>query len=77
MQNEEPRAEINMSKIHLSDDLAGLLFAAATALIFYWGIPAVRFLVPGMIVLGCGIAVLLHFVHHDTELPHIFTGPKK
>jgi hypothetical protein len=74
---QEPQAEINMAKIPVSGDFVGLLFAAATAMIFYWGIPAVRFLVPGTIMLGCAIALVLRFVHHETELPHIFTGSKK
>jgi hypothetical protein len=73
-----PAAEINMAKIPVSGDIAGLIFTAATVLIFFWGIPEIRYLLPAAIVLGCGIAVGLHFIRHEDEsIPHIFQGTKK
>ena len=57
------RAEINLAKIPVSGDFPGLLFAAGTVLIFFWGIPEIRYMVPAAIVLGCGIAVALRIKH--------------
>jgi hypothetical protein len=64
-----------MAKIPVSGDLPGLVFAIGTILIFFWGVPEVRFMVPAAFVLGCGIALILHFVHHeDPAGPRIFRG---
>jgi hypothetical protein len=54
-----------MAKIPVSGDLPGLLFTVGTVLIFYWGVPALRYVFPAAIALGCGIAAVLHFVHHE------------
>ena len=67
MEDLSPRAEINMSKIPVSGDLAGLFFAAGTVLIFYWGIPVLRYVFPAAIVAGCAIALALHFMRHEHE----------
>jgi hypothetical protein len=69
--NMAPRAEINMAKIPVSGDIAGLIFAAGTMIIFYWGIPAVRDMLPAAVIAGCGIAFALHFIHHDDPAPPI------
>jgi hypothetical protein len=75
MKDDSERAEINLAKIPVSGDLPGLLFAAGTMLIFYWGIPELRFMLPGAIVVGCGIAAALHFFRHgDRDDLHIFPG---
>jgi hypothetical protein len=77
MKDNRERAEINMARIPVSGDLPGLLFAAGTALIFYWGVPEMRFMLPGAAVAGCGIAVVLHFIHHEVrdEL-HVYRADK-
>jgi hypothetical protein len=43
-----------------------MIFAAATAMIFFWGIPLVRYMFPAAILLGCGVALVLHFVRRET-----------
>ena len=53
-----------MSEIQVSGDIPELIFALATALIFFLGIPAILWIFPAAVVLGCGIAVLLHFINH-------------
>lgn len=63
---ETPRAEIDMAKIHAGDDAPGFLFAAGTVLIFYWGIPEVRELFPGAILVGVGIAFGVRLWHRST-----------
>ena len=65
-----------MSTIPVSGDIAGLVFAAGTVMIFFWGIPEIRYLFPAAIVLGCGIAVVLHFIRHEDRSVHIFTDTK-
>jgi hypothetical protein len=67
-----PPAEINMSKIPVSGDVAGLVFAAGTVMIFFWGIPEIRCLLPAAIVLACGIAIGLHFTRRKDHSIHIF-----
>lgn len=78
MPDDSPRAQIDMAKIPVSGDIPGLIFAAGTVLIFYWGIPALRYMFPAAIVAGCGIAVLLHFIRHEKQAAScIFCGLKK
>jgi hypothetical protein len=66
MKKSLPYAEINMSKVPADGNIGGMMFAAATAMIFFWGIPLVRYLLPAAIVLGCGVALVLHFIRHET-----------
>ncbi len=42
----------------------GLIFTAATVIIFLLGIPLLRYLFPAAIVSGCGIAYLLRRIGH-------------
>ena len=56
------RPEINMSKIPVSGDLAGLLFALGSTLIFLLGIPSLRVFFAAAVVSGCGIAIVLRFI---------------
>ena len=73
--DDKARAEIDMAKIPVSGDLPGLLFTAGTVLIFYWGIPALRYVFPAAIAAGCAVAAALHFLpHEDGGAPHIFVG---
>ena len=65
MRNESPRVEINLAKILADGNIGGLIFAIGTAAIFLIGIPAIRYMFPAAIVAGCGIAVLLHFIHEN------------
>ena len=59
-------AEINVASVQADGNIGGLIFAAATLMIFYWGIPLVRYFFPAAIVLGCGVALVLHFIRHET-----------
>ena len=65
MQDETSRAEINMARIPVRADFGGLLFAIGTVIIFYFGIPALQYTFPAAILAGCGVALLLRFVHHE------------
>ena len=61
-----PRAEINMARIPVDGGIAGLIFAIGTMAIFVVGIPAIRYMLPAAVVLGCGLAVVFRFVRHET-----------
>jgi hypothetical protein len=78
MKPDNPVAEINMAKIPVSGDVPGLLFTAGTMLIFFWGIPELRYMLPASLIAGCGVAVGLRLIHHeDRGEMHIFAGPMK
>jgi hypothetical protein len=53
--------EINVARVPVDANVGGLIFAAATVIIFFLGIPLLWYLLPAAIVAGCGIALLLHF----------------
>jgi hypothetical protein len=57
-----------MAKIPISGGIAGLFFAVASMAIFLLGIPVLRFLFPAAIALGCGVALVLHFVLHERQI---------
>jgi hypothetical protein len=66
MNDKLPYAQINIANVPADGNIAGLIFALGTVMIFFWGIPLVRYLFPAAIFLGCGIAVVLHFIRHET-----------
>ncbi len=77
MQDDLNRAEINASKLPVDGNVGGIIFAASTVIIFYWGIPLLRYMFPAAVLLGCGIALLLHFVRHETTgAPWILAASK-
>jgi hypothetical protein len=54
--------QINMSKIRVGGGIAGAIFAVSSMLIFLIGIPEIRYMFPAAILLGCGVALALHFI---------------
>jgi hypothetical protein len=66
MRESTPTPQINVSKIQGSGGIAGALFAVISTLIFLIGIPALRYFLPAAIVLGCGVALVIHFIQHET-----------
>jgi hypothetical protein len=72
------RPQINISKIAVGGGIAGAIFAVGSMLVFLLGIPAIRYIFPAAIVLGCALAVVLHFVRHKTlGASWILSAPKK
>jgi len=61
-----PRPQINISKIVVGGGIAGTIFTLGSMLIFLIGIPALRYFLPAAIVLGCGVALMIHFIRHET-----------
>ena len=58
--------QINVSNIKAGGGIAGALFTLISMLIFLIGIPALRFFLPAAIVLGLGMALVIHFMRHET-----------
>ena len=66
MTEDTPSPQINVSKIRGGGGIAGAMFAVISTVIFLIGIPALRYMFPAAIVLGCGVALILHFIRHET-----------
>ncbi len=66
--NGSPHPGISMHNIRVGGGAAGFLFVAGSMLVFFLGIPAIRWFLVGSIVLGSGIAVALRLLHkHDSN----------
>lgn len=63
MQERPPCPQINMSKLAVDGNIGGTIFAIGCMLVVLIGIPAIRYLFPVALVLGCAIALVLHFIH--------------
>jgi len=53
--------QINVSKIPGGGGVAGAMFAIISLAIFLIGIPALRWFLPGAILIGAVVAVAIHF----------------
>ena len=58
--------QINVSKIVVGGGIAGAIFTIGSVALFLVGIPEFRFFLPAAAVLGCGVAVAIHFTRHQT-----------
>lgn len=73
-----PNPQINVSKIPGGGGVAGALFAVISMTIFLIGIPALRFFLPAAILLGGGVAAVIHFKRHERPgMPWIAPAAKK
>jgi hypothetical protein len=78
MSDDTATPQINVSKITAGGGIAGAIFTGASTLIFLIGIPALRYFLPAAILLGGGVALMIHFVRHETPgKPWILAAPKK
>ena len=66
MKDDPPNPQINVSKIAVGGGIAGAIFTVGSMVIFLLGIPLLRYAFPAAIVLGCAVALILHFVRHET-----------
>lgn len=66
MDQPSPAPQINVSSIRAGGGIAGTIFTLASMLIFLIGIPALRYFLPAAIVLGLGVALVIHFIRHET-----------
>jgi len=77
MEQDTRGPQINVSKIPGGGGIAGALFAVICLGIFLIGIPALRYMLPAAIVLGCAVALILHFIRHKTPgAPWILAAKK-
>jgi branched-subunit amino acid permease len=63
---ENSSPQINASKLRIGGGIVGVLFTIGTMMIFLIGIPILRYIFPAAIVLGCGLALIRHFVRRKT-----------
>ena len=66
MKEDTSSPQINMSKLAVGGGIAGAIFVIGSMLIFLIGIPAIRYIFPAAVVLGCGVALILHFIRQET-----------
>jgi hypothetical protein len=66
MREDAPSPQINISKIVVGGGIAGAIFAVGSMLIFLIGIPALRYFLAAAVVVGCGVALVIHFIRHET-----------
>ena len=77
MREDNPNPQINMSKIVVGGGIAGAIFTVGSMLIFLIGIPVLRYMFPAAIALGCGVALILHFIRHETPGASWILSPRK
>jgi hypothetical protein len=66
MREDTSNPQINIAKIPVGGGIAGAIFAVGSMLIFLAGIPVIRVMFPAAIVLGLVVALILHFMRHET-----------
>jgi len=64
MTDETETPQINVSKIPMGSGLGGALAAVASVLIILLGLPELWYFLPGSLLLGCVVALVLHFIRH-------------
>jgi hypothetical protein len=78
MQDDSPRPQINSAKISTGGGIAGAIFTIGSMLIFLFGIPVLRYVFPAAVILGCAVALLLHFIRRETPgAPWILAATEK
>jgi hypothetical protein len=69
--------QINFSKMPVAGDIAGAIVAIGSIAICLVGLPALRYGLPAAVVLGCGVALVLRFIRHETPgASWILSAPK-
>ena len=66
MKDDSPRPQINASNLAVGGGVAGAIFTAGSMVIFFLGIPLIRYVFPAAIILGGVVALVLHFARHET-----------
>jgi len=78
MSDQTQNPQINISKIPMGGSVGGALAAIGCMLIILLGLPELWYFLPGSLALGCGIALVLHFVRHKNPGdPWILPAMKK
>ena len=66
MKDDTSNPQINLSKVAVGGGIAGAIFTIGSMVIFLVGIPLLRYVFPAAIVVGCAVALILHFVRRET-----------
>ena len=70
--------QINSAKLRVGRGIAGAIITIGSVLIFLTGIPVLRYLFPVAIVVGCGVALLLHFIRYKNPgAPWLLSATQK
>ena len=78
MIDETTNPQINISKIPIGGGIGGAFAAISMVLTILLGIPALWYLVAAAVVLGCAVALVLHFTRHrNPGAPWLLPGTKK
>jgi hypothetical protein len=64
MKDETQNPQINISRIPMGSGIGGAFAAVACILIILLGLPELWYFIPGSAALGCGVALVLHFIRH-------------
>jgi hypothetical protein len=64
MTDDTQNPQINISKIPMGSGIGGALAAVASMLIILLGLPELWYFLPGSMLLGCVVALVLHFIRH-------------
>jgi hypothetical protein len=64
MKDETENPQINISKIPMGSGIGGALAAVASIVIILLGLPELWYFLPGSMLLGCIVALVLHFMRH-------------
>jgi hypothetical protein len=67
MPETNPNPQINVSKIVVGGGIAGAIFTLGSMSIFLTGLPLLWVMFPAALVVGGGVAFLLHFLWRKTS----------
>ena len=65
MSKDKESPQINSAKLRVGGEIAGAIFTIGSVLIFLLGIPVLRYIFPAAVVVGCAVALVLHFIRRD------------
>lgn len=78
MSEDPKRPQINSAKLRVGGEVAGAIFTVGTVLIFLLGIPVLRYIFPAAILVGCALALVLHFIRHENPgAPWLLSATEK
>jgi hypothetical protein len=66
MKEDSQTPQINSAKLRVGGGIAGAIFTIGCMLVFLVGIPAIRYVFPVAVLVGCLFAVILRFIRHET-----------
>ncbi len=78
MSEDNRTPQINSAKIPISGNIIGAIVAVGSMAIFLIGLPVLWYIFPIAVALGCGVALVLHFIRHESPgASWILTATKK